>query len=81
LESHIFFIYCFDAKDFQRLPNGEYVTHQTVIPVQETQHKNALKHLLEAGYQVEFVEDLHKTRQALLKLGLIVDSEGVRVEG
>jgi len=77
MESHVFFIYSFDIKDFQRLPNGEYVTYQTVIPLKETRHENALKHLLEADYQVEFVKDLSKTQQALLDLGLIVDSEGI----
>jgi len=77
VESHEFFIYSFDVKDFQRQPNGEFVTHRTVVPLEETRHKNALKHLLEAGYQVEFVSNLSETRQVLLDIGFIVDSEGV----
>jgi len=77
VESHEFFVYSFDIKDFQRLPNGEFITHRTVVPLQKRRHKNALKHLWRAGYQVELVKDLSKTRQILLDMRLIVDSEGV----
>jgi hypothetical protein len=77
LESHEFSVYSFDAREFHRLPNGEYLSHQIVVPVAKVCHRNSLKHLLQAGYQVEFVADLWQTRQQMLDLELRVDSEGI----
>jgi uncharacterized protein DUF6886 len=77
LEMHEFSIYAFDSRKFERLPNGEFVTRHPVAPVEEIRRKNALLHLVRAGYQVEFVEDLALARETMRKIELSVDSEGI----
>jgi hypothetical protein len=77
LKTHEFSIYWFDARDFERLPNGEFVAYQVVSPVKEVRYSNALWHLQRAGWQVEFVEDLLETRRVLSAARLTIDSEGI----
>lgn len=77
LETHEFSLYAFEAGQFSQQSNGEYVTHHSVRPIQETRCRNSFRQLKEAGFQVEFTEDLLLLRENLQAVGLSVDSQGV----
>ncbi len=76
LEDHTFSVYAFDAADFRRLPNGEFVSDRSVTPLQETVHRDALSNIVGEGIAAIFVTDLPRTFHDLRTAGVPADAQG-----
>jgi len=73
-----FSVYVFNARDFSRLPTGEYAASRVVEPIEERCYKNAYLSLLTAGYQVLFVPNPVKLKRIVTAMGFVVRFQGMR---
>ena len=60
-----FSVYTFEARDFRRIPSGEFLAEKSVRPVQETVHDDALRAILDSGISVVLVADMERCYETL----------------
>jgi hypothetical protein len=72
-------VYHLPIESFERLPNGEFIAREVIKPITRQTLTDVIRSLHDRGYQLVFDSDLAQMRGRLLELGVIVDSEGVRI--
>jgi hypothetical protein len=69
LRQYKFSVYAFEARDFRRIPSGEFLAEKSVRPIEETAHDGGLRAILDSGFSVVFVADMERCYETLKRHG------------
>jgi hypothetical protein len=65
IRQYKFSVYGLEARNFRRIPSGEFLAEKSVRPVHETKHDDALRAILDSGISVVFVADMERCYEIL----------------
>jgi hypothetical protein len=79
IKNHRSWVSAFDAKNFKKLPTGEYFSSNPSNPVEQKEITDPFEYLKSVGWTVEIVDDLHSILDKLKKSNYKYGAEGMQV--